>query len=327
MVGMIFDISTSPRGHLIVGVEDGTGRLPVLFPKNSEAAKTARTLVLDEVIGVHGRYRSDKGVLVASEVVFPDIDDQTGDLAKEPVVAAFLSDLHYGSDDFMGDAFDSFLSWINGRWGSQDERELAAITRYVLICGDLVERGADLLERYSRLAGLLDEIPREVAIVAIPGEEDTSGVIEPQRGFLEDAARAFSELERFHSGPNPSMVSLSSVPVLLYHGRSLEDWGSTLQGYSTCELMREMLLRRHIAPTYGSAVPIWPTGQDPFIIGEVPRIFHVGHGHKSCTAKYKGVRLITTSSWRSSDRGEGAGGVYLVDLSNLGVRELKFGNQ
>jgi DNA polymerase II small subunit len=192
------------------------------------------------------------------------------------------------------------------------------------LCGDLVDGPGDrLLEEYRGLAEVLGEIPDEVLVFAIPGEHDTASILEPQPGLLDEALRLFSGLGNFSHGGNPCSARLSSVPVLLYHGRSLEDWSSTGTG-GPCEMMREMMVRRHVAPTYGSAVPLAPSGKDPFLIGDVPRLLCVGHTHTLCSATYKGVLMLSSPSWKGADREKGAGTVHVVDLSTLDRWEINF---
>jgi len=324
-IGMVCDKAATSGGHMALMVEDGTGRIRVFVPRSAPEITMARRLVLDEVIGVEGTYDSGKKVLVARGIVSPDIEEQKGGLASQRVYAAFLSDLHFGSEDFMTDAFSAFVDWLGGRSGDPALREIGKLTRYVVICGDLIEGGKQLLERYTRLAGMLKGIPPDVLILAIPGEHDVAGMLEPQTGFLDEALKAFSDLKNFRQGSNPCFARLSGVPVLLYHGRSLEDWSSSLGTEEPCELLREIMVRRHIAPIYGSAVPLAPVGRDPFLIGEVPRIFQAGHTHRKCSSSYKGVLLLSSPSWKSSESERGAGTVYVVDLSNLESREINFG--
>ena len=324
-IGMVFDRSTTKSGTPALVVEDGTGRMRVLVPKASESANKARSLVLDEVVGLEGRWDQSRKVFMADRIDFPDIDEQMGSLADTNVHAAFISDLHFGSPDFMEDSFARFVSWLRGEHGTEDERNLADLTKYVVICGDLIGDGPEgILEKYSGLARLLKQIPEKVRIFAIPGEMDTAGILEPQAGFLAEAARAFSPLVNFQHGGNPCLIRLGPVPVLMYHGRSLEDWAPRLDPNRTCEIMKEMLVRRHLAPEYGSGVPLSPTSKDPFLIGEVPRIFHMGHGHGACSGSYKGVLLLATPSWRTCDIEKHAGSAYVVDLSSLAVRQLSF---
>lgn len=324
IIGMVSDRKVTPEGHLVLVIEDGTGNLRAFVAKNSPAIKAANKLVLDEVIGVQGRYEVGKKIFIIRKIVFPDIENQITPLSPERILVAFLSDLHFGSEEFMEEAFSRFIEWLNGRFGDTELRELGKLTRGLVLCGDLIEGGnGDPLERYKDLASILKEIPDGVRIFAIPGEHDTAGILEPA-GFLDEAVNAFSDLENFLHGSNPCMVRLNSVPVLLYHGRSLEDWALSLDVSDSCDLMKEMLIRRHIAPIYGTAVPLVPTSKDPFLIAEVPRIFCIGHSHRKCSDKYKGVLLLSPSSWKSSEREKGSGTIHLVDLSTLETRDISF---
>ncbi len=324
-IGMICDKAATSGGHMAFMIEDGTGRIRVFVPRNLPEIEIARKLVLDEVIGVQGSYDPGKKVLVARGIVSPDIEEQKGALASQRVYAVFLSDLHFGSEDFMAGAFSAFVEWLQGRSGDPPLREISRLTRYVVICGDLIQGGSQLLERYTRLAGMLRGIPQDVLILAIPGEQDVAAMLEPQSGFLDEALKAFSDLRNFRPAGNPCWARLGGVPVLLYHGRSLEDWASSLGTEEPCELLREIMVRRHMAPIYGSAVPLAPVGRDPFLIGEVPRIFQVGHTHRKCSSRYKGVLLLSSPSWKASEGERGAGTVYVVDLSSLESREINFG--
>jgi len=324
-IGMVSDHARTRGGHHALVVEDGTGRMRALAVKGSEASGVAAGLVLDEVIGLRGRYDGGKKVFLIESICFPDIEEQKGALSQEVVHAAFLSDIHFGSTKFMESSFTRFIDWLAGRYGDAEMRESARLTRHVVICGDLIDSSvADPLQAYRDLASLLREIPREVAILAIPGEHDMAGVLEPQADFLPEALSAFSELSNFVHGGNPLIAKLNSVPVLLYHGRALEDWSSSLGAGDTCAIMKEMLVRRHIAPTYGSAVPVAPAKRDPFLIRHPPRIMCLGHSHRECTASYKGVLLLGASSWMSSDQEGGCGTVHVVDLSTLRVRRIRF---
>jgi DNA polymerase II small subunit len=311
-------------GGRVLEIEDGTGKIG-LVPLGDEVRKSTSQLLLDEVVGVKGKYDEGSGNIEVDGVDFPDIEEQNTQLSSDRIYTAFISDLHFGSEDFMRDAFDRFVDFLNGKHEDRDIGNIGTQTKIVVICGDLVHGdGDDTMESYAGLSRLLAKVPQDTIIFAIPGENDTAGILEPQTGFLEDVVRVFSGLENFRTGSNPCFVNLNTVPVLLYHGRSLDDWGRDLKESGACSLMREMLVRRHLAPTYGLSVPLSPGTNDPFIIGEVPRIFHTGHLHESCLSEYKGVSLLATPSWMASEVSKGAGTVAVVDLSKLEVRQLSF---
>ncbi len=323
-VGLVFDKAVTSGGYVALAVEDGTGRMRAVVPKGLPLLEVARDIIKDEVIGLTGRYDAQRKIFLTKDVAFPDIEEQRTPLAPRRVCAVFLSDLHYGCSDFMEEAFSNFIEWLHGRYGDKAMRELGAATRYVVLCGDLVEGGEKLLEKYGGLVQKLSGMPANDHIVAIPGEHDTAGILEPQPGFLDETAKILSGVPNLHHGGNPCMVRLAQVPVLLYHGRSMEDWSSALGTDEPCELMKQMMIRRHLAPIYGSNVAIAPMSRDPFLVSNVPRIFQVGHTHLRGVSSYRGVVLLSCSSWKESDREKGSGGACLVDLSTLESTQINF---
>jgi len=322
MVASIEEDSPDERGLLL---EDGTGSLEVTVTEDSAAWGPSGKLVLDEVVGIAGQYHPDRQVLSAESIEFPDIGQQERPLADFESYAVFLSDLHYGCEDFMEDSFRNFIRWLKGEFGDPEMVRISGKIDFVIICGDLIENGErNALELYEGLVEILSEVPERIAVLCIPGEGDAAGVLEPQPGFIEEALGVLNRMPNFHQGSNPCEVDLNGVPVTLYHGRSIEQWSSALGVAEPCEVMKQMLIRRHLAPTYGTEVPVAPTRSDPFLIGDPPRILCTGHTHISCASEYKGVLLIGSPSWRSREAKSGAGSLYLVDLSTLKSRSISF---
>ncbi len=317
-VGMISEKKATEQGLELL-VEDGREQLAVRLPKSSGHGE----LVLDETIGIRGRYSKDDEMLIAEEIQMPDIEEGEKVVADERSYVAFLSDLHLGGDDFMEDAFRGFVEALTGE--SAESSKIPDPLRFVVLAGDLIdEEAGNPLDLYEELARIVSRIPEHISIFAIPGETDASGVLEPQSGFFDDILRIFSDVSNFKHGSNPCTIAMDGVPVMLYHGKSLDDWASSLGEDDPCELMRQMLIRRHLAPTYGSGVPLAPSGVDPFLIKKVPSILCTGHRHLLCQSRYKGVLLLGCPSWKSNDEEKGAGTVFFVDLSTLETRPVRF---
>jgi len=64
-------------------------------------------------------------------------------------------------------------------------------------------------------------------------------------------------------------------------------------------IMKEMLVRRHLAPIYGLKTPIAPEHHDYLLIDKVPNIFVTGHIHKTALETYRDITLINASAWQS----------------------------
>ena len=67
--------------------------------------------------------------MIADDVLFPDIPTarQVG-RAKRDIYAAFISDLHCGSQEFLGDELDQFIAWLNGKDVDNSDRTMAENT-------------------------------------------------------------------------------------------------------------------------------------------------------------------------------------------------------
>ena len=101
---------------------------------------------------------------------------------------------------------------------------------------------------------------------------------------------------------NPSLIELDGIKVLIYHGRSLDDFVAAIPGlsYKAPEIaMIEMLRRRHLSPIYGGRVSIAPEKSDHFVINTIPDIVHCGHVHTIGLSKYRGVTLVNSGTWQA----------------------------
>ena len=101
---------------------------------------------------------------------------------------------------------------------------------------------------------------------------------------------------------NPSTIDIEGRKVLSYHGRSFDDIISSIPGLTwekPIETMVELLKRRHLAPVYGEKTPLAPEHKDYLVIDEVPDIFVTGHIHSYGLSDYRGVKLISGSTWQS----------------------------
>jgi len=324
---IIADIRTTKNGHRILEVEDDTDTATVLIKKDSKSANLP--LVKDEVIGIIGspsrqgsgtfhsvspqkRYKNEEGsLLYADEIIVPDVPrTHEPHFSKEPIAAAFVSDIHVGSKTFLEKEFDRFLKWLNGKLDY--ERELAGKIKYLVIPGDVVDgigvypgqldelQIVDVFSQYEKFASLMQSIPDYIQVIILPGNHDVVRPAEPQPTFPNEIAKLFDK--RFVLLGNPATFSIHGVDVLAYHGRSFDDLIMAIQGltYNTpIDAMRELLRMRHLVPIYGEKTPIAPEHSDMLVIDPVPDIFVTGHVHDIGTDYYNGVTMINASAWQS----------------------------
>lgn len=303
-IGMVSDIRTTKNGHRILELEDETDRISVLLPADSPMA--SETYVVDEVVGVVGK-TNERDLVIAETVVRPDIP-----VAKafrgvsEHIRAAFVSDIHVGSNTFLDEKWAKLRTWM----ASDDD--VARSLRYLVVSGDVVDGIGvyprqdeelsidDIYGQYEALAKMMAELPDHVTVVMIPGNHDAVRPAEPQPALPQPIQNLFDSNLIFAG--NPSLVSLHGVKILAYHGRSMDDFVSSIPGmnyHRPLDAMREMLKMRHLAPIYGGKTPIAPEAEDHLIIDEVPDVFVTGHVHSVGVDTYRGVVLVNSSTWQS----------------------------
>lgn len=303
-IGMVSDVRDTKNGHRILELEDETDRISVLVLADSPMA--AETFVDDEVVGVVGKV-NDRGLVIAESVVRPDIPVVRPFRGiGEHVRAAFISDVHVGSTTFLDDKWSKLTAWM-----SSDD-DLARSLRYLVVSGDVVDGIGvyprqdeelaidDIYGQYEALAKMMAQLPDHLTVVMIPGNHDAVRPAEPQPALPQPIRKLFDSNLIFAG--NPSLVSLHGVKVLAYHGRSMDDFVSTIPGmnyHRPLDAMREMLKMRHLAPIYGGKTPIAPEAEDHLIVDEVPDIFATGHVHSVGVDTYRGVVLVNSSTWQA----------------------------
>ena len=303
-IGMISDVRATKNGHRILELEDETDRISALVLAASPAA--SETFVMDEVVGVVGKV-NDRGLVIAESVVRPDVPGTRAFRGIEDHVrAAFISDVHVGSNTFLDEKWAKLTAWMSG------DDEIARSLRYLVVSGDVVDGIGvyprqdeelaidDIYAQYEALAKMMAALPDHVSVVMIPGNHDAVRPAEPQPALPVPIQKLFDSNITFAG--NPSLVSLHGVKVLAYHGRSMDDFVSTIPGmnyHRPLDAMREMLRMRHLAPIYGGKTPIAPEAEDHLIIEDVPDIFATGHVHSVGVDTYRGVVLVNSSTWQA----------------------------
>ncbi|MEM0057503.1 MAG: DNA-directed DNA polymerase II small subunit [Candidatus Bathyarchaeia archaeon] len=313
IIGMITE-KKETKQKILLTIEDLQASATVLVPQNApnELLDKARTLLLDQVVCISiTKTRGD--LLIAEDIILPDIAPKNQNRAPYPIYAVLTSDLHVGSVKFQKEAFNRFVLWLNGKYGNEEMREIASHVKYVLIAGDIVDgigvypnqvkelAMKDIYGQYKLAAKFLEQIPDYIEVVVIPGNHDAPRKALPQPPISEEFLEPLQESREIYSVGNPCTLSLHKVEVLLYHGRSLDDIVSTVPGmdYTRPEKAMTLLLQcRHLAPVYGGKNPISPEPKDRLVIEHVPDIFHAGHIHTLGYTSYRNVLVINSGCWQ-----------------------------
>jgi len=314
IVGIVADVNSTKNGHKMIELEDENGTFRLLLMKDKiDKGDLPGDVLLDEVIGFEGTINDKGDLMFADKAVRPDIIPKNPPkTADEKIYTAFLSDVHVGSHEFMGKTFGKFIKFLNGDVTSGLEEKIVSRLKYISIAGDLVDGvgiypgqeydlyDVDITSQYAEFAAYLEQVPEHIKIIISPGNHDALRPAEPQPTFDETITGLFPK-ENISFVGNPGMVNIHGLDLLMYHGRSFDDiigQVSAAQYTDPPSIMRELLKRRHLCPTYGGRCPIAPEHIDYLAIHKEPDLFHTGHIHINGYGNYKGVIMINSGTFQ-----------------------------
>jgi len=315
ILGLIYDKNITSKG-VVFTLEDTTGSIKALVRKEVKNFDLIKSIPLDTVIGFKGRLVN--GMFYVDEVVFPDVPIRNE--KKKGNVDAYIvltGDFQIGSKLFIKKAFERFVKFLKGEYGDEKLREISKKIGYLLIVGDNVdgvgiygeqEKELDIYtyeDQYKEFEKYLLDIPEHINIVVSPGNHDVVRLADPQPPIPYDFLPNLKGIKNVHLVSSPSYVKVDELLVLMYHGYSLDWFVSDIPyirekgGYENAqEIMKFMLMIRHLNPTHGSNPYIPYPNDDPLVIDLVPDIFHTGHIHKEEYGIYKGIELFNTSTFQ-----------------------------
>jgi DNA polymerase II small subunit len=313
IICMVTEKRESKR-NMILTAEDLQTTATILVTHNAreELHRKAQRLLLDQVVCI-AVVKTRSNLFLAEDIIFPEIGQKTRGRAPDPVYAVLTSDIHMGSTKFHGEAFNRFISWLNGKYGNDKMKEIAGHVKYLLVAGDVVDGVGvypnqmkelvvkDVHKQYSLASKLLEQIPDYVEVLVSPGNHDAPRKALPQPAIAEDFLKTLNESGRVRSLGDPCVVSLHNVEVLMYHGRSLDDIIATVPGLDhehPEKAMTLLLQSRHLAPLYGGKTMLSPENRDFLVIERVPDIFHAGHIHVVGCCNYRGVLVVNSGGWQ-----------------------------
>jgi len=309
-IGIINTVRTTKQGHKLLELEDESDYISVLI--NNSSPLISLTFVPDEVICVIGKM--GKGDLVyVEDIIRPDIPiTRKQNRSVLPLNCLFISDIHIGSSTFLHKGWDRFINWLNGGIDISGVTNGRERIKYIVVSGDTVDgigiypnqeselEISDIYRQYEALAEKFQDIPDHIQMIIQPGNHDAVRPAEPQPTFPSEITQLFSNDIEFVG--NPCYFAIENVEILSYHGRSMDDFVMQIPEASYNKpiyIMKEMLMRRHLAPIYGSKTPIAPEHQDYLLIDKIPDIFVTGHIHKTAIETYRDISLINASAWQS----------------------------
>ncbi len=342
VIGLVSSKRTTKNKNILLEIEDLTGKGLALVNHNKpEIYEKALDVVTDEVIGL--KCSGSREMLFVNDIIHPDAAIFEKKKSEQEVYALFISDLHVGSDKFLEENFLRFIDWTNGKLNHGEE---VGKVKYLFIVGDTVDgvgifpgqenflKIKDIKEQYEKLASLLSRIRKDIRIILCPGQHDCVRVAEPQPIIGEDYAAPMYGLKNLTLVTNPCYVSLvEGFEVLMYHGASFHGVINDIESLRTSNahskptrVVRELLKRRHLAPSHSSVIYV-PGEKDPLFIRRIPDIITTGEMHKADIDSYNNILMIANSCWQSVTAFEEKMGNHpdpcKVPMLNLKTREIK----
>ena len=304
ILGMVNNPKHTKNGHFTFVLEDEGAETDCICYKDKDnpnpIIKTG--LMQDDVIAITGAFVDDNDIFRVEDFHRPPLKRHNKNNSEAGVSVAFLSDIHVGSKTFLEAQWIKMADWFH-------KDPLAKTIKYLILSGDVVDGVGiypnqdkelainDLFRQYSRFAELLELLPEWVECLLFPGNHDAVRPAEPQPALEPDIQADFNSTTFVG---NPCSFRLHGVDLLSYHGKSIDDFVSMPEvSYAhPVEAMKEMLRRRHLAPTWGKKTPLSPEPEDNLIIGEIPDIFVTGHVHGHNCSEFKGTTLVCSSTWQ-----------------------------
>jgi DNA polymerase II small subunit len=305
-IAMVTDIRTTKNGNILMDVEDMESSFKLLFSqRDAELFERAKHIVRDDILAAHGKVTN--AFLVVDDFEFPDLPvSRDKKVCETDVAAAYLSDIHFGSNKFLPHHLDGFVEWMHGK---RENPELAGKVKYIVIAGDLVDgigiypnqerelTVKDIYKQYELFDSFIESLPDYVEVIVGPGNHDAVRRGEPMPALTNEMVKS-----DVHLIGSPSYATIESCDHLIYHGTSTDSWIASLPRLSYAkpeQVMVECLKRRHLSVIFGGNA-IVPERMDYMLIEKEPDILHFGHVHKNGYTKYRGTLIINSGTFQDT---------------------------
>ena len=324
LIGIVYDKIVTGNGNILITLEDTTGIVKVFVGSaKQDLFQIAEKICVDEVIGVSGNI--SKKMVFSNSLIFPDVPLSNNPLkhSDDDVLAAFISDIHFGSKHFLEANFVKFIDWVNGKSTDEHQQKLSKKLKYLFVIGDVVDgvgvypgQEKDLLytdirEQYHYAYTLFSQLRQDLRIIMCPGNHDATRATEPQPPINKLYAPELYTLPHLQFVSNPCLVNIHSSKqfegfnVLMYHGASFHYYIDNVPQLRQLkardnpgQVLRLLLQKRHLAPSHSSTTYVPYTDDDPLLIKKVPDVIVSGDMHKSDLSHYNGVIVINSSCWQ-----------------------------
>jgi DNA polymerase II small subunit len=329
------------KDKVILEIEDPTGVLKVVAKQNTQNHNPLEVLPDQLVIAEISSIK--EGIAYATRIEFPEVPDRVLQTGALEVYTLLLSDLHIGSKSFQRETFEHLLHWLQGHHG---DKEIIKRLKYIIIAGDLVDgvgiypnqekelEITDIRKQYILAAQYIEQIPKHMQVIIIPGNHDATRQALPQPSIPKKYCEELYRMDNVQLYGDPLEIKLHGVNFLIYHGRSLDDVFAFSPSSETSRpenAMKLLLRARHLAPVFGARTIIAPAEEDTLVIDTPPDIFHAGHVHVFGYTKYRNTLIINSGTFQNQTMHQKSIGINptpgiaaIVNLSTLEIIEKNF---
>lgn len=342
LVGMVGRKWVTKNNHTAFELEDLEKKCIMLILKDDKNLEREKELILlDNVIGVKAAKISDE-LVIAKEIIWPDLKLGTPKYGERDLSVAGLSDLHIGSKLHLERVVGEFIKWINGKGLNGKEREEVGKIKYLIVSGDNVEGVGiypsqynelsikNIFEQYEVFSDLMLQVPEHIEIFIIPGQHDAVRWADPQPAIGKEFVPELHKAKNIHLLSSPSWIEIEGLKTLMYHGPSLHDLFSQVSFLSASkpeEGMVELLKKRDLMCSYGFGRPYVPEKKDFMLLREEPDLVFIGDHHRIGYAHYRGTTIINNSTFQTeTDYQKELGHVPtpgIIPMVNLKTRAIK----
>lgn len=253
---LVVVVNTKNFSEQSIEVDDHTGQTKIFLKENDFGQ-----IVEDEVIGIVCEQNSQR--IFGNTIIFPDIPlKKEIAKSKEETYCLFISDFHFGHENFLSHSYEKFLEWFK----KQSYEKL-----YICLLGDTFTDGSDLEK-------ILMHKTKNSVVISLIGDHDVKIVAD-------------------YVLTNPATIKIENVTCLLFHGDFLKPYKNQFKNLAPEQLVLNFVKKRNINPTFDFNKQIF--NEDPYSIDTVPDIIACGHFHKAGQLNYKGTSILTTGSFIS----------------------------
>ena len=249
-----------------------------------------------------------------------------------------LSDVHSSSIHFYEKEWYKMIDWLIKNYRKEK-------IKYLIISGDNVEGigifpGQELTitlntlkDQYLYFNELIKKIPEEIRIICIPGNHDLVRLSEPQPELGEDIIKYLSKRIIFLK--NPALISIQNYRILIYHGRSLNQFSDQFTAKfpftNPIPGLKNMIKMSHLCPTIQGRTQIYPSKEDHLILKKNINLFLTGHIHVFRYSKINGIHIVNCSAWMGQSDGmkrmnflPEAKGMLIINVYDNSLEFFKF---